>query len=158
VVEPRDRGRQGLPFRRRTFRLGATRLELVEELQHPRPTLDRVVELEVELGDPLQAEALAQLVANERHCPPERLQGGLPIARLTDDADGHAGMTEIGRRLDAGDRGEPDPGIVEVAGQDRRHLLPEKLVDPRGSLRHRAASARRRSISLRRRPSIASAS
>ena len=45
------------------------RLDLVEQVQDPRPALERLVELEVELRDPLQPEPLPELVADERHRP-----------------------------------------------------------------------------------------
>jgi hypothetical protein len=45
-------------------------------------------------------------------------------------------MPKIGRRLDASHGGDPDPRIVDVAGKDGRHLLPQELVDPISPLRH----------------------
>ena len=47
-------------------------LELVEELEDARPALDRVVELDVQVRDPLDPQPRAELVADERHRVLER--------------------------------------------------------------------------------------
>ena len=46
-------------------------------------------------------------------------------------------MAQVRRRLDLGDRREPDPRIRDLTRDDRPDLLPQELVDPLGSLAHR---------------------
>ena len=53
-------------------RRGVAGLQLVEQMQDPRSALQRLVELEMELRDPLQPQALAELVPDERHLPAHR--------------------------------------------------------------------------------------
>ena len=48
---------------------------------------------------------------------------------LADDADRHLGVAEIRRRLDVGDRGEPNPRVVDLAPDDLADLLAQQLVD-----------------------------
>ena len=102
-----DRGRQRLA-ERQVLSAGAARLELVEQLQDARAPLGRVVELDVQVGDALDAQGLAQLVPHERHRPAERgdRRGrslGWPMT-LTHTLR----VAQVGRRLHLRDRGEPD--------------------------------------------------
>ena len=143
--QPRDGRRQRLADGRDVL-VDPALLELVEQVEDPGPALERVVELEVELRDPLQPEPLAELVTDERHLPAHRGQRRLPLLGLADHADRHPGVAQVRRRLDVGDRGEPDPRVVDLAAEDLADLLPQQLVDSIRSLRHRSppVSGRRR--------------
>ena len=61
-------------------------------------------------GMRLMRSVLPELVADERHRPAERGDRRRALRRLADDADPHLGMAQVRRRLDLGDRGEPDRG------------------------------------------------
>ena len=107
------------------------------------PALGRVVELDVQVRDPLDAQRLAELVPDERHRVPERGHARLALGRLADDADPDLGVAQVRRRLDRRDRREPDPRIRDVTRHDRPDLLPQELVDPIGSLAHRCLRSHR---------------
>jgi len=138
--------RQALDRRRQRFTDrwqvigGVARLQLVEEAKDARSPFERLVELEMEFRDALQAEPLAELVADERHRPAERPKGLLANLRLTDDAYEDLGMAEIRSRLDPGDRRKPDPRIGDLAGNDLGDLLPQKFVDSVRSGGHESIS------------------
>src|SRR5207344_1629595 len=55
---------------------------------------------------------------------------------LADDAHPDLRMAEVRRRLDRGDRREPDPRIRDLPRDDLPDLLPQQLIDPLGSLAH----------------------
>jgi len=95
-----------------------------------------VVELDVQVRDAPDPQARTQLVADERHRVAESSQGGLALGRLTDHTDPNLRVTQVVGRLDARDRREPDPRIRDLTTDDRPDLLPEKFVDPLGSLAH----------------------
>jgi hypothetical protein len=141
VGQARDRRRKGLAGGRRR-RLVGPRLELVEELQDAGAALGRRVEPDVEVGDPAEPHATAELVADERHRPAERGERRGALLGLADDAHPDAGVREVRRGLDVGDRHEPYPGVGDLAGEDRADLLAEQLVDALGALAHRVASGR----------------
>ena len=88
---------------------------LVKQAQDPRAAVGGLVEVDVQVRDPLDAEGPAQLVTDERH---RVLQGGhrrVPLSRLADHADPDPRVAQVGRRLDRRDRREPDPRIRDVA-------------------------------------------
>ena len=114
-------------------------LELVEEVQHARPALGGVVELDVQVRDAPDAERPPQLVTDERHRPLQGGDRGVAFGGLADDADPHLGVAEVARRLDLRDRDETHPGIGDIAGHDGTDLLPEEFVDPVGTLGHEPA-------------------
>jgi len=115
VRQPGDRCREGLGVEPRHVGCDA-RFELVKEPEHAGPALARVVEADVELGDPLDPEPPAQLVADERHGVGERTDGRLPLRLGSDDAHPDFGVAKVRRRLDVGDRRKPDPRIRHVPG------------------------------------------
>ena len=135
-MDARHRRRQRLGQRCVRVR-DLARLELGEELEDARAALGGVVEVDVEVRDALDPQALAELVPDERHGVAERGHGGIAFGRLADDADPDLGVPQVRRRLDLGDRDEPDPRIRHVPRHDRADLLPQELVDPFGSLAHR---------------------
>src|SRR6185295_2696756 len=129
-------GRQGLRDRRLLGRRLAG-LERGQELEHPRPALGCVVQAHVELGDPPEPDAPAQLVPDEGHRALERLQRLVTLLRLADDADPDARGRQVWRRLHVGDGHEADARVLDVAREDLADLLAQQLVDAVGSLGHR---------------------
>src|SRR6185369_16744195 len=123
---------------RRTILGEMAGLELVEQVEDARPPLERLVEREMELGDALHAQALPELVADERHVTAHRGDRGPPHLDRTDHAHEDLRVAQVRLRLDAGDRGESDLRIVHLPGQDRIDLLTEELVDPISPGGHRA--------------------
>ena len=65
----------------------------------------------------------------------ERPQRLVALGGLADDAHPDARGAEVRRRVDVGDRHEPDPRVLDVAGEDLADLLAQELVDAVGSLR-----------------------
>jgi len=120
-----------------------TALELGQELQDPRPALGRVIELDVQLRDPLQVEPPTELVPDERHGPSERGDRRVALGGLADDADPDLGVPKIRGRLDLGDRGEPHPRIGDLARHDLADLLPKQLVHALRPLAHLRDTAAR---------------
>jgi hypothetical protein len=113
-----------------------SRVELGEELEDARATLGGLVEVHVQVRDPLDPEPLPELVPDERHSVTQRRDGGISFSRLPDDAHPDLGVAEVGRRLDLGDGDEPDTRIRHIPTDDLADLLPQELVDPLGSLAH----------------------
>src|SRR4051794_16824898 len=112
------------------------RIKLGKELEDPRATLGGLVEVDVQVRDPLDPQPLPELVADERHRVTQSLDGCIALGRLADDAHPHLRVTEIRCGLDLGDRDEPDPRIRHIAADDRPDLLPQQLVDALRSLAH----------------------
>src|SRR3954447_10080179 len=94
----------------------------------------------MQVRDPLDPEPLAELVPDERHRVTQRRDRGIALGRLPDDAHPDLGVAEVGRRLDLGDRDEPDPRIRHIPTDDLADLLPQELVDTLCSLAHRRFS------------------
>jgi hypothetical protein len=92
--------------------------------------------MDVEIGDALEPECLAELVTDERHGVLERGRGRLALRPLADDADPDLGMPQVGRRLDRRDRRESDPRIRHVPRDHSPDLLPQELIDPICPLAH----------------------
>ena len=138
LMDPGDRRRQRLGHghvrvgRRACFDVG-------EELEDPGAALGGVVEMDVQVRDPLDPQALAELVPDERHGVAQRLDRGIAFGRLADDAHPDLGVAQVRGRLDLRDRDEPDPRIRHITRDDRADLLAEQLVDPFGSLAHARA-------------------
>jgi hypothetical protein len=136
VVDSGDRGRQRLARRPLDVGIGTTRLELVEQLEDACSALGGVIELDMEVWDPLQPQRPAELVPHERHRPAQGRDCFRTLPRLADHAHPYLGMAQIGRRLDLRDGGEPHPGIRHLTTHDPPDLLPEKLIDAIRPLRH----------------------
>ena len=110
------------------------------------PALGRVVELDVEVRDPLDPEPLAQLVPDERHRVAQRRDRGVALGRLADDAHPDLGVAQVRRRLDLGDRGEPDPRIGHVPRRRSTPISCRSSSSTRSvALAHRPHRARVRS-------------
>ena len=135
VGQAADRRRQRVRERLDRLRVGPG-LELVEEVQKTRPPLGRVVEPDVELRDPPDPQPAAQLVADIAHRLLQRAQRLVAIGLAADHAHPYLGVPEIRRRLDVGDRREPDARVRELLGEQRPDLLAQELVDALGALAH----------------------
>ena len=59
------------------------------------PALGGVVEVDVQVRDALDPQPLAELVPDERHRVAERLDGGVALGRLADDADPDLGVAQV---------------------------------------------------------------
>jgi hypothetical protein len=112
-------------------------LQLGEELQDPCAALGRLVDPEVQLRDPAKVQSLAEEPSHVGHRAAQCGEAGGSLVRLADLADPDLGVTQVGHRLDVGDRREPDRGIVDILGEDRPDLLAQQRVDPIGPLGHR---------------------
>lgn len=133
--QPGDRRGEGLSDRRITVR-SRTRFQFAQQAQDACSALRRIVDLDMEVGDPSDPQASAKLVPHERHRPAKGRDRRITLGGLTDDAHPDLGMPQVGRGLDRGDRGKPDTRVSDVPGHDRPDLLPEQLVNPLGSLAH----------------------
>src|SRR5438105_8821900 len=89
--------------------------ELIDELCHADPSLDRRIVLEGQLRGPLHS----QLAPDPRleHAVRRREAGerGLALALGAEDADEDARLAEVGGGLDAGHGDEADPRILQLA-------------------------------------------
>jgi hypothetical protein len=112
-------------------------LDLVEQMEQPRPALGCVVEANVELGDPPQAQARPELAPHERHRPVQGLDRRVPLFGLADHADPQLGVPQVGSGFNVGHGHEADPRIGYFAGENLPDLLAKELIDAISSLRHR---------------------
>ena len=107
------------------------------------PRSARVVELEVELRDPLQPQPLAELVAHERHRAPERAIVACRVGRPTDDATHTLAWRRSGVVSTLVTVTNPIRGIGDLPREDGADLLAQQLVEPLGSLGHRCRRRQR---------------
>src|SRR5919206_1031625 len=112
--------------------------ELIDELCHADPTLDRRIVLEHQLGGPLHSELARDPRLEHAVGCGEPGEAALALALRAEDADEDARAAEIGRGLDAGDGDETDPRVLQLAYPFREHLL-EGLVDAPHAVTHRAS-------------------
>src|SRR4051812_15135760 len=96
--------------------------ELIDELGHADPALDRRIVLEGQLGRPLHSELLGQAGLQDPVRGGEAVQCPLPLSLGTEHADENRGMTQVGRGLDTRDGDEADPRILELDDSFRDHL------------------------------------
>ena len=108
------------------------------------PALHRVVEPDVELGDAPDPQPPAELVADEPHRVLERAERLLPVGPAADHAHPDLRVAEVRRRLDVGDRHEPDPRVGDLLREERADLLAQELVDAIGSLASSSSGTLRR--------------
>ena len=88
---------------------------------------DRLVETELELGNPPQPEGAADLPAQERRRALERLLGLTARFRVAEAGVEHACQLEVRRDLHARQRDEPDARIVHRAAAEQRAQLVANL-------------------------------
>src|SRR5581483_4089105 len=116
--------------------IGSVVDEFVDQLRHANPALDGRIVFEREPGCPPQAQLAGDPPLQEAV---RRLQAGERRATLALVAEhGHedAALAQVGRDLDAGDRHEADPRVLEIrdrVGDDCAH----RLVDATHPLTHR---------------------
>src|SRR4051812_41552679 len=108
---------------------GPFRLELLKNPFDPVAVFDRLVVEERQFGNPLQAETLPDLPAQERCRTPERARRLALRFVVADQRVVDARLLQVCRHLDARDREEPDARIVDVPGQERRKLRLDLIAD-----------------------------
>jgi hypothetical protein len=111
-------------------------LELVEQLENAGPALCGLVNLDVKLRDPAQADLWSELTPNERHRPAKRGERCGPFPGLPDQAEPDPGMGQVRRRFDLGERDKSDSRIGDFASDDAADLLAKQLVDAICPLAH----------------------
>src|SRR3954453_20705827 len=114
--------------------------ELIDQLGHADPALDRRIVFEGQLGSPLhsQLSRYAGLQdAVRRREPVERIRA---LGLRAEHADEDTRMPEVGRGLDTGDRDEPDPSGLQVA-DGLRDDLPDGFVDSTHAVTHSGYSS-----------------
>src|SRR5262249_43316632 len=110
--------------------------EVVDQLRHPHPTLDRLIVFEGELRGPLELELVRdrRLEDAVRSC--EASQRRVALLLSAEDADVDGRVAEIGGRGDPRDRDEPDPRVLELGDGFGQHLA-DRLVDAAHPFSHR---------------------
>src|SRR4051812_24492961 len=91
------------------------RMNLVEKLVDPILAGHRVVVVKLQLGHPLQPQARADLPAQKRRGALDGLLAVLPCLLVAEHGVENASELDVRADLDAGNRDEPDAGIVHVA-------------------------------------------
>src|SRR4051794_6981861 len=113
--------------------------ELVDQLTHADAALDRRIVFEGQLGSPLHFQLPGEAGLKNavgRGEPVERL---VSLPRGPEDTDEDRGLAQIGRSLDAGDRHEADPRILQLPHRLRDHLA-NGLVDAAHPVAHTSSS------------------
>src|SRR5918995_402373 len=114
--------------------------ELIDQLGHADPALDRRIVLEGQLRSPLHSQFACDTRLENRV---RSLKAGERLDALalgTEDRDKDARMTQIRRGLDAGHRDEADPRILQLADRFRKHL-PDGFVDATHTVCHQGYSS-----------------
>src|SRR5919198_2432785 len=109
--------------------------ELIDQLRHADPALDRRIVFEGELGCSLQSKLARQPALQDAVRRLEPCQA-LSLLRLrTEHADVDLRLPQVRRRLDARHSYEADPGILQLADGLGEHL-PDGLVHAPHSVAH----------------------
>src|SRR5690606_37329599 len=119
--------------------LGLLFAEVPENLLDAVLMLDRFIEAELDLRHPAQAEATANLASEERRRTFERGRRLAPGGRVAHHRVVHPRHLQVWRHLDARQRDEPDPRIVDHAPREElAQLLTDLVADAirSMSLRH----------------------
>src|SRR5919198_6232722 len=114
--------------------------ELIDQLRHADAALDRRIVLEGQLGSPLQPELARESSLQDTVRRGKAGEGLLALPFAAEDADENRRVAEVGRRLHAGDRDEPDPRILQLADALRDHLA-NGLVDASHPVAHAGIQA-----------------
>ena len=105
-------------------------VKVAEDLFDAVLVLDRLVEPELDFGNPAQADARADLAAEERRRPLQRLLRLDPLLRIAERGVEDLGDLEVGRDLHARERDEADARVVDVAaGQHLAQFLADLIPD-----------------------------
>src|SRR6476661_4257780 len=89
--------------------------ELIDQLGHADPALDRRIVFEGQLGSPLHSQLARQAGLQDAVRRGEAVERLRPLDLGTEHADEDARVTEIRRGLDTGDGDEPDPRVLQLA-------------------------------------------
>src|SRR3954464_11963264 len=119
--------------------------EFIDQFRHADPALDRRIVCELELRGSLEAQLACDLRLQDGV---RRLQRGqCPFAFLlrAEHGDEHPRLAQIRRCLDAGNRDEADPRVLELPDAFGQHL-PDRFVDASHALAHRAYSSGSRAL------------
>src|SRR2546421_10363391 len=109
--------------------------ELIDQLCHADPALDRGIVFERQLRRPLHPQLLCETPLENAVRRLEAREALLPFLLGSEDADVDARLTQVGRRLHAGDRDEPDPGVLQLSDRLRQHLA-DGFVDSSHPIGH----------------------
>src|SRR5919204_2742147 len=112
--------------------------ELIDQLRHPNPPLDGGIVFEGELRRPLHSELAGDARLEHAVGRGEAGEAVFPRFLGAEDADEHASVTEVRRRLDRGHGDEPDARILQLADGLREHLA-NGLVHAAHSVSHRGS-------------------
>src|SRR5262249_17441464 len=102
--------------------------ELVDQLVHAHPPLDRVIVRERELRSPAEMKLARDAALQDASRPRERGERALLVTRRPEHAHPDGCMCEVARGLDARHGDEPETRILELLDRLRQHLL-DRLVD-----------------------------
>src|SRR5439155_11185406 len=109
--------------------------ELIDQLRHPDPPLNRRIVFEHELGSPLHAELARDSRLQNRVRGLETGQCPLALPLGAEDRNEDARVPQVGGGLDAGDSDKSDPGVLQLP-YSLGHGLPERLVHAAHAIRH----------------------
>src|SRR3954469_15387041 len=117
---------------------GAAGANVVEQLFDPVLAGNRFVVVELQLGGALEAQARAELAAQERRGAAERLGRGGARLVVAERGVVDPRVLQVGRDLHSRNGDEPDPRVVHVARQHRRDLAADLIGDSvwAGTLSH----------------------
>src|SRR5256714_4778045 len=114
--------------------------ELIDQLRHADPALNRRIVLEGQLGSPLQPELAGEASLQDAVCRGQAGKRLLALALRPEDAHEDGCVAEVRRCLDPRDGDKTDPWILEVADAFRDHL-PDGLVHPSHPVAHTGIQA-----------------
>src|SRR5579862_3778486 len=120
--------------------MAVVRRELVDELAHSHAALDRGIVLERELRGPLHSQLARETRLEQSVRRVESRQGRLALAAGAENADVDGRMPQIGRRIDARHRDEPDARVLEL-GNGFGENLPNRFVHAPHALTHASYSS-----------------
>src|SRR5919202_2457264 len=102
--------------------------ELIDQLRHADPALDRGIVFERQLRRPFHPQLARQPPLEHAVRRFEADEALLPLLLRAEHADVDARVPQVRRRVDAGHRHEADPGVLQLA-HGLRQPLPDSLVE-----------------------------
>src|SRR5262249_48316446 len=109
--------------------------ELIDQLRHPDPALNRRIVFEGQLRRPLHAELTREPRLEHRMGSLYSLERRFARLLRAEDGNEHPRVSQVGRRLDSRDRDKPDPRILELTDSLGQHL-PDGFVHAAHPIRH----------------------
>src|SRR5258708_14187077 len=88
--------------------------EVIDQFRHPHTLFDRGIVLERQRRRSLHSQLLREPRLQRAVRGLEPLEAAQPLLLRAEDADEHARLFQVGRRLDAGDRHEADARILAI--------------------------------------------